>query len=499
MKISFAMIWDLLNMQYPELETPIYDSHEVRGVKLLGSESPLESHSLYLGSCTEGIRICIGGKSDILKTEMGLEELFNAIQDIFNRLRDWDMDTHLALIEGCDIQRLVDISEAALCNPVTVMNPSYSLVAISSHENTESEIFNDVRRSGYLPPETVERYRLRGYMDTLTKAHDEVVFLSSDSCISVIWPLRLNGVIGGYLSMPCIPRPYSLGLAECFRYLAEGIALCMERQLHTSDINRYMYEYLLIDILDRKLTKEAALAERLRYIDLPARGEFALVLVESGQDYAAVGSYLSRRVAELLPGDRVFLYQNGILVLLRRQRLDIALQSLGPFLKDKGFSCGVSRDFPRLLDLPEACTQARAALRLGRGISQKRTLEKLGVDGLSYEKTLYRYDDYAVYHMVEASAEKGMISPLIRALAERDIREGSDNLRVLRAFLLCERRPTQTAAFLHMHRNNVIYRIDRIESMLGISLADNRVRQELELSLLALELMEAEAIVRNAQ
>jgi len=499
MKISFAMIWDILNMQYPELETPIYDSHEVRGVKLLGEGPAAESHSLYLGSCPEGIRICVGGKSDILKTEMGLEELFNAIQDIFNRLRDWDMETHLALIEGCDIQRLVDISEAVICNPVTVMNPSYSLVAISSHNCTESEIFNDVRRSGYLPPETVERYRLRGYMDTLTKAHDEVVFLSSDSCISVINPLRLNGVIGGYLSMPCVPRPYSQGLAECFRYLAEGIALCMERQLHTSDINRYMYEYLLIDILNRKLTKEEALAERLRYIDLPARGDFALLLVESGQDYAAVSSYLSRRVSELLPGDRVFLYQEGILVLLRRQRLELSLQSLEPFMKDKGFFCGVSRDFSSLLNLPEAYTQARAALRLGRGISQKRTLEKLGVDGLSYEKIIYPYDEYAHYHMVEAAAESGIIYPLIRALAARDMREGSDNLRVLRAFLLCERRPTQTAVYLHMHRNNVIYRAERIESMLGISLADNRVRQELELSLLALELMELETIVQNAQ
>lgn len=72
---------------------------------------------------------------------------------------------------------------------------------------------------------------------------------------------------------------------------------------------------------------------------------------------------------------------------------------------------------------------------------------------------------------------------------ERDLREHSDHVRVLYGYLLCERRPTVTAAYLYMHRNNVIYRIGRIERMLDISLEDQNVRRELETSLLVLELI----------
>lgn len=499
MKISFAMIWDLLNMTHPELETPIYDSHEVRGVKLLTDDGELPPEYLYLGAREGGVVIHCGGKQDILKTELRPETLFNTLQDIFNRLRDWDMETNIALIEDCEIQRLVDISESVLRNPITVMDPSYSLVAISSHENSESDIFNAVRSSGYLPPETVERYRLRGYMDALSKTDDEAVFLSSESCVSVVYPLRLNGSIGGFLSMPCAPHPYSLGFAELFHYLAEGIVKCMERRLHTSDIDRYMYEYLLIDILDRKLSSEKALKERLRYIELPLKGDFVLLALEAGQNYASVGSYLVRKVSETVPGARVFLYRQRILVLLERRRLDDALESLAPFMEGKGFSCGLSRPFGYLPELAVAYGQTAAALRLGRSRSGKRSLEKLGIGGIAYDGAVFRYEDYARFHMVEAAASSGLISPMLKMLAEKDREEGSDHLRVLHGFLLCERRPTQTAAYLHMHRNNVIYRVERIESMLGASLGDAATRQELEISLLALELMDIETIGQNAQ
>lgn len=499
MKIDFAMLWDQLNMKYPELETPIYGSHPIRGVKLLPTSCKSEPDFLYLARRENDLLLSCNGASAPLNTTLSLDELFNELQDIFNQLRDWDMETHLALIEGCNTQKLLDLSQDVLGNPVTLMDPSYKLLAITSQEETSSSIFNQVRRVGYLPAETVEFYRLRGYMDALTQAGDEIACLSEGTCISVIYPIRVNGSIAGFLTMPCVNRPYSQGVAECFRYLADGIALCMERQLHTSDIDRYMYEYLLIDILNEKLTGEDALNERLRYIDLPSRGDFVLLAIDGGREYASITNYLVRQIAEHLPNDRVFLYQGQILVLLSEKRLEWALSALLPLLQANQLSCGVSRGFTHLLEILPAHHQARAALRLGTRISSQRTLERLGVEGLTYEQYVYRYQRYAPYHMVEAAADTGVISPLLSRLIHADCRDDMDHLRVLHGFLACERRPTQTAALLHMHRNNVIYRMDRMETMLGISLDDTTLRRELECSLLVLELMDASILQQNAQ
>ena len=51
-----------------------------------------------------------------------------------------------------------------------------------------------------------------------------------------------------------------------------------------------------------------------------------------------------------------------------------------------------------------------------------------------------------------------------------------------------ERKATETGQQLHMHRNNVIYRISRIEELTGLSLDDHGTRLGLEISFLMLEL-----------
>ena len=64
--------------------------------------------------------------------------------------------------------------------------------------------------------------------------------------------------------------------------------------------------------------------------------------------------------------------------------------------------------------------------------------------------------------------------------------KNTNNCEVLYTYLLNERRATETANSLHMHRNNVVYRINRIEEMLGISLDDKTTRLNLTMSYLML-------------
>lgn len=498
MKIDFVMLMDQLNLKYPELETPIYGNHTVRGVKLMAGEMKLMPDFLYLGDGGDGLLLSCGGVTVSLDTKIPLHVLFNDFQDSFNQLRDWDMEIHLALIEGCEAQRLLDLTEGILGNPITLMDPSFRLLARTSHGETASLIFNQVSQRGYLPAETVEFYRLHGYLDDLSRSEDELVCLSEGACISVICPLRVKGEIAGFLSMPCVERAYSQGIAECFRVLAEGLTRCMERQMHVSNVASYMHSYFLVELIERPNLSEAEIEERLRYIDLPRQGSFRLLELSCDQ-ISGLKHYLARKLADLLPNERVFPFYDSILVFLPESRLTWTLDTLDSFLSEHGLRCGISRIFHRLTGIRQAREQTVAALRLGSRIAALHTLEQLGVEGISYESRVFPYSRYAPYHMVEAAAQAGLISPLLRRLIDLDRRGNTDHLRVLHGYLTCERRPTQTAAVLHMHRNNVIYRIDRIESILDVSLDDPTLRQELECSLLALELTDVGELQQNAQ
>ena len=65
---------------------------------------------------------------------------------------------------------------------------------------------------------------------------------------------------------------------------------------------------------------------------------------------------------------------------------------------------------------------------------------------------------------------------VLNSIHRDDLTAKTDNYLFLYEYLLCERRATVVAEKLHMHRNNVKYRIDRIESRYGIDTNDPVLR-----------------------
>ena len=68
---------------------------------------------------------------------------------------------------------------------------------------------------------------------------------------------------------------------------------------------------------------------------------------------------------------------------------------------------------------------------------------------------------------------------LLQQIKDYDDEHNTDNLLFLHQYLLHERRSSVVADILHMHRNNVKYRIDRIEELFGIQCDNADLRLEL--------------------
>jgi len=68
---------------------------------------------------------------------------------------------------------------------------------------------------------------------------------------------------------------------------------------------------------------------------------------------------------------------------------------------------------------------------------------------------------------------------IVGAIAEHDAQAGTDNYEFLHSYLMLERRTSTVADALHMHRNNVSYRIGRIEELYDIDLDDAALRIDL--------------------
>lgn len=104
--------------------------------------------------------------------------------------------------------------------------------------------------------------------------------------------------------------------------------------------------------------------------------------------------------------------------------------------------------------LRAAYLTARALLPRLDGPARARSLDLLGVVG--------------------SAAPPGAQSAAVRflqPLVDHDARFGSGLLPTLRAYIAHDGRPGMTAAALHVHRNTLGYRLDQIETKLGVSLS----------------------------
>ncbi|BBL80532.1 hypothetical protein RxyAA322_23860 [Rubrobacter xylanophilus] len=84
---------------------------------------------------------------------------------------------------------------------------------------------------------------------------------------------------------------------------------------------------------------------------------------------------------------------------------------------------------------------------------------------------------------------------LVRPLAEHDRRRGSDLIRTLRVYFACGANASEAADRLWLHRNSLLYRLQRISSITGLDLKDPEARFALQIGLLAMEQQERKATV----
>ncbi|MBA3792408.1 MAG: helix-turn-helix domain-containing protein [Rubrobacter sp.] len=82
---------------------------------------------------------------------------------------------------------------------------------------------------------------------------------------------------------------------------------------------------------------------------------------------------------------------------------------------------------------------------------------------------------------------------LVRPLIEYDQQRQSDLVRTLRVYFACGSNASSAADRLFLHRNSMIYRLERIRELTGLELRDHRVALALQLGLLATEKGEPDA------
>ena len=123
--------------------------------------------------------------------------------------------------------------------------------------------------------------------------------------------------------------------------------------------------------------------------------------------------------------------------------------------------------------MPAAFSQAAAAIKISSHFGM-RTM-------------ICMYEKYAIYHIASICAGSTdinrLLSPKLKKLMEYDYEHNVSFTRTLECYFRHSRNITDTAAALHLHRNSVVYHLNKIQELLGFSFDDSHEMLLLELSL----------------
>lgn len=144
-------------------------------------------------------------------------------------------------------------------------------------------------------------------------------------------------------------------------------------------------------------------------------------------------------------------------------------------------SCGIGRLARDIMTIPQSYKQAQQALDIGRrlfGDGHLHSFAQLGVYRLLFH--LYGHQELSQFY-------EETLGPLL----DTELRGGTNDwIETLEGFFRYNGNLSETARAMHLHRNSLIYRLGRIEELLGRSLEDPEVRLSLQIALKIRHLLE---------
>jgi PucR family transcriptional regulator, purine catabolism regulatory protein len=148
-----------------------------------------------------------------------------------------------------------------------------------------------------------------------------------------------------------------------------------------------------------------------------------------------------------------------------------------PTLAAQGLAVSLALGRPRagLAGIRSSYQEARQALTLGR---------RLNGPG-----KITRFDELGVYRLIFAAENLAELREFhdenLDTLLAYDREHGGELIRTLEAFFAAKCSPKEASSMLGVHRNTILYRLDRIRDITGVDIDDADVRLRLHLALCA--------------
>ncbi len=437
----------------------------------------------------------------IVNENINPTELLTRLQARFFALFEWVHNMTQVIVRGGGMQELVDIAEPVLENFIGITDASFIRLAHTRHIDCDCPICADLVRLGCHSEATMKLFRDN---DLFSFWEKQSGIFTDYSCKVAKYPahhkiFKFNNAYFVHVVMTCNRRPLTPCLKDLFQLFIDVLAAYVEREWNARGSSIHIYDAFLTDLLQGGVQAKSQIRERAQYVGIAYKGRFCLLRIAPPDSVnVSIGKMLTE-FAELFPKIKFVQYRQELVALYQygseeeeNQFRDFCGRLDGYLVKHNAL-CGVSLEFETIDELPHAFNQAALAIKYGESMRGGELVRSLL--NIPKQKTrIYFFSRYIEFCLLGEGADNvgfwrhTKYYAVLKALSEYDRTHKSSLFYMLYVYLITERSATDTSAALNMHRNNVIYHINRVQDMFGLDLSRHEVRQLLLLSYSMLQL-----------
>ncbi len=493
MKLNLSILAHELSDLNPRLFGEPEQELNLADVRLFSNQKKLSPEHVYLLTpeklgCLddhEAKIICIGGDEEVhgklaerdifallLDSDADINEVLERVQDVFLHFNDLEDELTENILREAPLNVLVDLSAKFFRNHVFMLDSALRFIACSANYSNinATEVWRESFSSGIISPTLINILNRNG-LTSLLHQSTAALFMEREYgygpgiSVNCIWQEHRVATL-------CVVQthnpvsPGQLGLAD---YLAAMLT----KEVLRSQGNVFSSRSQLRDYLKRMIqgmqADRSIIGSQLSALGWKLDDDYLLLRIPLPHEIFMNGTLEhSKKIYEsLFPGCISVHLDDTLVILVRGKTTDATITSglaaLTQYLKDIGAHGAMSLSFADLTMLREHFVLAGVALDLG-----------------SRDECFHRYADVVMKHLVSECAKvlplRALCHPQVLKIQELDQQGGGSLLLSLQVYLQYERSLKTAAEKLHIHRNTLVYRLERISKIADLDLDNPQTR-----------------------
>ena len=414
----------------------------------------------------------VSGREYILVHNKTLEETLNLAYEVYEYYYSWESSLFQKITGPTSLQELLEMTHCIFNRPMSICNSRGWDYAMT---NGDSPYIHPLQEEFLREPsdETATGADRQTFLKNLNDISPVIIYSAAHKCNVLFANIWLDGERAGAIVAYENEFPFSIADHQIMTVFQNIITIYATINKGILRSRSALSEYL-IDVLDHKQSRSYTIGKILKYPNWKPSDRY--IILCAGSRKATDSIFLNHLCDDLERAPfkpQTFIYDNKMVALINlknvSKRTDL-LSDIQHAIPEQTFSWGLSHEFYNISEFvryyPQACHALSEAFQENTG---GKTMRETAVD-------------YIRRHCLEDEELQTLLHPDAMFLIEYDKKNHTLYANTLYWFLLFSCNYTDAAHKLHLHRNTLIYRINRIENLISANLSDVTEREFLLLS-----------------